>query len=129
MSVLSNVNEVLEAVKLIAETVTTVVAVGILIVHFIEKRPIKSLRRAIKIFFKTTVFTFIHGVKTANGKKIRGREAWKMEKDRRKNILDGITANEKTTNDSQDVYLLNKEKLEEVLFKSGIFTKVSQLSE
>ncbi len=101
-------NEFLETVKLIAETVTT------LSTAVIVSRHIKT----IKVFFL--------GTYTLDGKKVRFCKAVKeakKQKERIRNIVNAIAPNR------EDEYLLNKEKLEKLLFESGILTKVSRSRE
>jgi len=104
----------LEQIKLIAEVITSIAAAFILL------KKVCNLYNPMRIFLKTTVHTFFKGDTDTNGKKTRFFKALNQKRERENNIKNAILGNV----EAEDVLVLDKEKLLDIISASDVFYKV-----
>ena len=108
--------EKLECVKLILEIITAFSTAWIVIIHLFEKKLIKK-------FFTRTVPLFFCGIVTSDSKRVRGFKALKEGRkqwERTQNIIKTIAPDYK----DEEMLVLNKEELFNLLYNSNVFTKI-----
>jgi len=111
--------EHLETIKLIAEVITSVATALIVISHLA-----KFLKPA-KRFFKITVPLFFKGTKNYNGKTIRFFKGLKLQRQQSENIVKAIAPNF----EMEEVLVLNKKALLDVISNSCVFEKIQRRKE
>ena len=106
----------LEKIKLIAEVITSTAAALILILYLIK------LCKPIKIFFKTTFPLFFRGYTNPDGKKTRFFKGLRLQREQNISIINAIAPDF----EMEDVLVLDKNALLDIISKSGAFYTIHQ---
>lgn len=109
---------ILENIKFIAELITSISAVAIVL-----KKAIDITSCAKRFFVRTKDFLhlFFIGFTEIDGKKIRGFKAIKADKEQTQAIINAVALNLET----EEVLVLNQAELQKILNDSKIFTKAT----
>lgn len=108
---------ILEIIKNIGETVTTIVTALIIIITFIKQL---YSNNSIKYFFRTTIPVFFKGDIDINGKKVRFFKGVKQHKNKNKAIIKAIS----NDFEMEEVLVLDKKALFDIFSKSEAFKTV-----
>ena len=109
--------EILEFIKLILEIITTFSTACVVIIHFIQFKPVKKI-------FTEIIPLFFCGIKS-NGKKVRFFKAFKEKKLQREttqNIIKGIAPNF----EMEESLVLHPDELLKILYESNVITKTQK---
>jgi hypothetical protein len=106
----------LEKLKLCAEVITSTTTAIVMIIHLFK------LCNPIKKFLKMTLPSFFKGYTDLNGKKIRFFKGLKLQRERNMNILKAISPGF----EMEDILVLDKEVLFDIISKSGAFRTIRQ---
>jgi hypothetical protein len=110
----------LEVIKTLAEVITSFAAAFVIIANLLN-----YCNPVVKRFFKTTVPLFFIGYKNLDGKKTRFFKGLKLQHEQNAAITKAISQNF----EMEEVLVLNKKALLDILSKSDVFEKIYRRKE
>jgi hypothetical protein len=111
----------LETIKFIAEVVTSLAAAFVVITNLLHFCSNPNIKR----FLKITVPLFFKGYTDFNGKKIRFFKGLKLQREQNEAIINAIAPGF----EMEEVLVLNKNALIDIISNSGVFEKIHRRKE
>jgi hypothetical protein len=108
---------ILETLKLILEIITTAATAFVVILHLFKK-----YKKPVRNFFKFTLPSFFRGYTCHDDKIVRFFKGLKLQREQNAAIIKAIAPDFKM----EEVLVLDKEALFEIISKSGAFHKICQ---